>query len=104
MVMIVRHGTTDFRGVDREGSSVQINNRLNSPKKKSATIKSLKIALNVLQEKDALVVWKLDPLGRSAKDLVTIDMSTTASQFFFHVMASLAQMEQDLTVKRKAQA
>ena len=78
--------------------------------------------MNVLQEKDALVVWKLDPLGRSAKDLVTIDsdlekrgvhfksltdqidMSTTTSQFFFHVMASLAQMEQDLTVKRKAQA
>ena len=29
-----------------------------------------------------------------------IDTSTTAGRFFFHVMASLAQMERDLTVER----
>ena len=29
-----------------------------------------------------------------------IDASTTAGRFFFHVMASLAQMERDLTVER----
>ena len=29
-----------------------------------------------------------------------IDTSTTAGRFFFHVMASLAQMERDLTAER----
>ena len=60
-------------------------------------------------------MWKLDWLGRSVKDLVMIvcdleqrgvhfksltdqiDTATTAGRFFFHVMASLAQMERDLT-------
>ena len=64
------------------------------------------------------MVWKLDRLGRSLKDLVAIvcdleqrgvhfkcltdqiDTSTTSGRFFFHVMASLAQMERDLTVER----
>ena len=64
------------------------------------------------------MVWKLDRLGRSLKDLVAIvcdleqrgvhfkcltdqiDTSSTSGRFFFHVMASLAQMERDLTVER----
>ena len=78
----------------------------------------LKLAMDVLRENDTLVVWKLDRLGRSVRDLVNIvtdleqrgvhlksltdqiDTSTTAGRFFFHVMASLAQMERDLTVER----
>ena len=72
----------------------------------------------MVREGDCLVVWKLDRLGRSVKDLVTIvcdleqrdvhfksladqiDTPTTAGRFFFHVMASLDQMERDLTVER----
>ena len=83
-----------------------------------ASREGLTLALEVLRENDSLVVWKLDRLGRSLKDLVAIvcdleqrgvhfkcltdqiDTSTTASRFFFHVMASLAQMERDLTVER----
>ena len=78
----------------------------------------LKLALDVLRENDTLIVWKLDRLGRSVRDLINIvsdleqrgvhfksltdqiDTSTTAGRFFFHVMASLAQMERDLTVER----
>ena len=78
----------------------------------------LTLALETVREGDCLVVWKLDRLGRSVKDLVAIvcDLeqrgvhfksltdqiatSTTAGRFFFHVMASLAQMERDLTVER----
>jgi DNA invertase Pin-like site-specific DNA recombinase len=64
------------------------------------------------------VVWKLDRLGRSVKGLVDlvgelesekihfcsitdgIDTKTSAGRFFFHVMASLAQMERELIVER----
>jgi DNA invertase Pin-like site-specific DNA recombinase len=75
-------------------------------------------ALEMLREGDTLVVWKLDRLGRSVKNLITlvselnekgihfksltdsIDTSTPSGRFFFHVMASLAEMERDLIVER----
>ena len=75
-------------------------------------------ALEMLREGDTLVVWKLDRLGRSVKNLVdlvgelhqqgiqfksltdAIDTGTPSGRFFFHVMASLAVMERELTVER----
>ena len=75
-------------------------------------------ALEVLREGDTLVVWKLDRLGRSVKNLVdlvgelhkhgiqfksltdAIDTGIPSGHFFFHVMASLAQMERELTIER----
>ncbi len=74
--------------------------------------------LEILREGDTLVVWKLDRLGRSVKNLVdlvgelhkqnihfksltdAIDTGTASGRFFFHVMASLAEMERELTVER----
>ncbi|MGC8494737.1 MAG: recombinase family protein [Syntrophobacteraceae bacterium] len=75
-------------------------------------------ALEILREDDTLVVWKLDRLGRSVKQLVdlvgdlhkqgiqfksltdAIDTGSPSGRFFFHVMASLAEMERELTVER----
>lgn len=75
-------------------------------------------AISHLRKGDTLVVWKLDRLGRSVKQLVTlidqlnkqevqfksitdsIDTSTPSGRFFFHVMASLAEMERELMVER----
>ena len=75
-------------------------------------------ALEMLREGDTLIVWKLDRLGRSVKNLVdlvgelhkqgiqfksltdAIDTGTPSGRFFFHVMASLAEMERDLAVER----
>ncbi|MCL2876530.1 MAG: recombinase family protein [Betaproteobacteria bacterium] len=75
-------------------------------------------AMEMLREGDAFVVWKLDRLGRSVKQLVdlvgtlqqqgiqfksltdSIDTSTPSGRFFFHVMASLAEMERELIVER----
>jgi DNA invertase Pin-like site-specific DNA recombinase len=74
--------------------------------------------LEMLREGDILVVWKLDRLGRSVKNLVdlvgelhkqgiqfksltdAIDTGTPSGHFFFHVMASLAEMERELTIER----
>lgn len=74
--------------------------------------------LDQLRDGDTFVVWKLARLGRRVKQLVdlvsvfkrtgvnfisitgAINTSTRAGHFFFHVMASLAQMERELTVER----
>lgn len=75
-------------------------------------------AIEQLRENDTFVVWKLDRLGRSVKGLIDfvadlekrnvhfksltdqIDTSSPMGRFFFHIMASLSQMERELIVER----
>src|SRR5579883_1046862 len=78
----------------------------------------LEDAISHLRTGDTLVVWKLDRLGRTVKQLVdlveeleskrinfrsvkdSIDTTSSTGRFFFHLMASLAQMERELIVER----
>ena len=78
----------------------------------------LENAASHLRAGDTLMVWKLDRLGRTVRQLVEfasrlegrgvhfasltdgIDTGTPAGRFFFHVMAALAEMERDLIRER----
>lgn len=75
-------------------------------------------AMELLRDGDTFVVWKLDRLGRSVKQLIgwvsdlhmqgvqfrsltdAIDTGTPSGRFFFNIMASLAEMERELIVER----
>lgn len=75
-------------------------------------------ALSHLRPGDTLVVWKLDRLGRTVRQLIDftaklgerqinfasltdgIDTATAPGRFFFHVMAAMAEMERDLIRER----
>ncbi len=90
---------------------------------KVSSTKSNRVNLNEcidsLQKGDTLVVWRLDRLGRSLKDLVEIisnlskegikfksisdgyiDTTTANGNLIFNIFASLAQFERDLIRER----
>lgn len=78
----------------------------------------LEDAVSHLRKNDTFIICKLYRLGRNLKDLIEfvgklekdevhfrsltddIDTNTPAGRFFFHVMASLAQMERELLIER----
>lgn len=78
----------------------------------------LEKCLDVLREGDTLIVWRLDRLGRSLKDLVqivseleargvgfrslneSIDTSSAGGKLIFHVFAALSEFERSLIQER----
>jgi DNA invertase Pin-like site-specific DNA recombinase len=78
----------------------------------------LKDALNYVRAGDTLVVWRLDRLGRSLKDLIerltelnarnigfkslteNIDTTTSGGKLIFHIFGALAEFERDLIKER----
>ena len=78
----------------------------------------LRAALDYCREGDALVVWKLDRLGRSLRELIdlvnelqdrgvefvslreSLDTTTPGGKLVFHVFASVAEFERDLIRER----
>lgn len=74
--------------------------------------------LQYLRDGDTLVIWKLDRLGRSLKDLINrfcwlsnhgvalfsikdnVDASTASGRLVMNVFASLAEFERDLLIER----
>src|SRR3982750_634731 len=75
-------------------------------------------ALSYVRVGDILVVWKLDRLGRSLKDLITriteletrkigfksltenIDTTTSVGKLIFHIFGALAEFERDIIRER----
>jgi DNA invertase Pin-like site-specific DNA recombinase len=75
-------------------------------------------ALSYVRAGDTLVVWKLDRLGRSLKDLITritelndrkigfksiteqIDTTTSGGKLIFHIFGALAEFERDIIRER----
>jgi DNA invertase Pin-like site-specific DNA recombinase len=80
--------------------------------------KGLEEAFNYVREGDILVVWRLDRLGRSLKDLIerltelhlrnigfrslteNIDTTTSGGKLIFHIFGALAEFERDLIRER----
>ncbi len=80
--------------------------------------KGLSEALAFLRPGDVLVVWKLDRLGRTLKELIelvdsfnkrgigfkslkeTIDTTTSTGKLIFHIFAALAEFERDINHER----
>jgi DNA invertase Pin-like site-specific DNA recombinase len=74
--------------------------------------------MKILRKGDTLVVWKLDRLGRSLKDLIQlsetfqergvelislqdcIDTNTPTGKFMFHMMGAIAEFERAMIVER----
>ena len=81
----------------------------------------LKHTLDLLRKDDTLIVWRLDRLGRSLKDLIelvgdlerkgvgfqslqeTIDTTSPGGKLVFHVFAALAEFERNL-IRERTQA
>jgi DNA invertase Pin-like site-specific DNA recombinase len=75
-------------------------------------------ALNIARPGDELIVWRLDRLSRSLKDLIAelgklkevglifrslhdnIETGTASGQLFFHIIGAFAQFERDITLVR----
>jgi len=80
--------------------------------------KILQEALEYLREGDTLVVWRLDRLGRSLKQLIelmnefqergicfkslveSIDTTSPMGKFFFHITGAFAELERNLIRER----
>src|ERR671919_815564 len=80
--------------------------------------KGLNEALSYIRDGDTLVVWRLDRLGRSLKDLIEritdlhsrnigfkslteqIDTTTSGGKLIFHIFGALAEFERDIIKER----
>ena len=81
----------------------------------------LRLALEVARAGDTLVVWRLDRLGRSLKDLIALaegldergvglkslkealDTTSSGGRLIFHMFGALAEFERDL-IRERTQA
>lgn len=115
--------STDEQNVDLQVDALEINgcdeiyiDRGVSGSKRERT--EFNIALNLLQEGDTLVIWRLDRMSRSLKHLIEIneflnskgayfesimekiDTSAPMGEFVFHILGAVAQLERTIIIER----
>ena len=101
--------------LEREGCVKIFQEAVGGSKKERPELLTL---LEYLRSGDTLVVWRLDRLGRSLKDLIeiigglesrgigfrsiqdSIDTTTPAGRFFFHITGAFAELERNLIRER----
>lgn len=107
------------RALESDGCAIVFEEKISGTKRDGRD--QLQLALKVLSEGDALVVTRLDRLGRSLRDLANIaheienknaslrvleqavDTSTSAGKAFFGMLAVFAQFETDVRRERQAE-
>ena len=115
--------STDDQNLDLQRDALQKNRlpcylRRNGQREKNAARVELAQCLKALRPGDTLVVWRLDRLGRSLPDLVSIigeleadgvgfqsitekiETGSAAGKLIFHVFAALAEFERNLIRER----
>jgi DNA invertase Pin-like site-specific DNA recombinase len=114
--------STDDQKLDLQKDAFKAANceKVFEDQKSGATVErpGLQEALNYIREGDTLVVWRLDRLGRSMKDLVeminfleskkvgfmslqeSIDTSSCSGKLLFHLFGALAEFERNLIRER----
>jgi DNA invertase Pin-like site-specific DNA recombinase len=101
--------------LERAGCEKIYQEKISTTQEKRPVLEEL---LHFLRKEDTLVVWKLDRLGRSLKDLIqlitqlaekqiefkslqeSIDTSSPVGKFIFHIFCALAEFERELTRQR----
>ncbi len=102
-------------GLEKEGCTKIFKEKLSGSRKDRPELQKM---LSELRTGDTVIVWKLDRLGRTVKQLLElvedlknrgihfksirdkIDTTSAMGTFFFHIMASFAQLERELTLER----
>ena len=104
-----------IRALKKEGCKRIYSEHIDGAKVERAELSNM---ISQLREGDTVVVWKLDRLGRSLRDLVTlvfkfqelgvgfkslqdnIDTTTPTGKLIFHLFAALAEFEKDIISQR----
>jgi DNA invertase Pin-like site-specific DNA recombinase len=110
-----QHLTLQIDALKKAGCQMIFDDKVSGAKSERP---GLKAALEYVRESDTLLVWRLDRLGRSLKDLIeiiagmekrgigfrslqeSIDTTTSGGRLIFHVFGALAEFERNLIRER----
>ncbi|GJM35913.1 MAG: DNA invertase [Saprospiraceae bacterium] len=101
--------------LEKEGCKIIFEEKISGGKSDRIELRKM---IDQLRERDSVIIWKLDRLGRSLRDLVNlvseiqgkgaglkslhdaIDTTTPQGKLTFHLFAALAEFERDIISER----